>query len=291
MTVASDSRLRAHVNSYDRKVPTVALELFAARPVLLISAALFLLEIALAGQYGFHRDELYFLDCARHLQGGYVDQPSLIPLLARVSLSVFGVSLVGLRVWSALAVAVTVILGALLAGEFGGGRNAQILAAFATATMPVVIGVGHILEPTTLDIMFWAALALIVARTGRTGDCRYWLLAGLVLGLGLANKHSAGFFAAAIVLGALLSGGWRLVFNRWALAGAAITACFTIPDLWWQALHNWPTIAMTQTLNHENGGLPNIITWMIGQLLMVSLALVWIWIVGIGFLWRSERPL
>jgi hypothetical protein len=256
-----------------------------------MAAALFALEIALAGRYGFHRDELYFLDCAHHLQGGYVDQPVLVPLLARVTLLLFGVSLVGLRLWAALSVAVTVFLGGLLARELGGGRNAQLLAALGTATMPVLIGVGHILEPTTLDIMFWAALALVVVRIGRTGDCRYWILGGVVLGLGLTAKHSIGFFAAAIVIGALLSGGWRFVINWWFLAGAAIAACFTIPDVWWQALHNWPTIAMTQTLNHENGGVPNIATWVIGQLLMVSIAFVWVWIAGFGFLWRSGRPL
>ena len=186
-------------------------------------------------------------------------------MLARLSLLLFGVSLVGLRLWAALSVAITVVLGGLLARELGGGRTSQLLAAVGTATMPVLIGVGHILEPTTLDIMFWAALSLVVVRIGRTGDCRYWILGGVVLGLGLTAKHSIGFFAAAIVIGALLSGGWRSVLNWWILAGAAIAACFTIPDLWWQALHNWPTIAMTQTLNHENGGLPNIATWVIGQ--------------------------
>jgi 4-amino-4-deoxy-L-arabinose transferase-like glycosyltransferase len=116
-------------------------------------------RMALSGRYGFHGDELYFLDSARHLQGGYVDQPILVPLLARVSLSLFGVSLPGLRVWAALAVAATVVIGGLLARELGGRRNAQLLAALATATMPAVIGTGDILEPTTLDVLFWAALA------------------------------------------------------------------------------------------------------------------------------------
>jgi Dolichyl-phosphate-mannose-protein mannosyltransferase len=270
---------------------SVTLERFAVLPVLLIAAALFVLEMALAGRYGLHGDELYFLDAARHLQGGYVDQPILVPLLARVSLSLFGVWLPGLRLWSALAVTATVIIAGLLARELGGRRNAQLLAAVATATMPAVLGAGDILETTTLDIMFWAALALVVVRVGRTGDCRYWLLGGFVLGVGLANKHSISFFAVAIFLGALFSGGSRLVLNRWAAAGAAIAALFTIPDLWWQATNGWPTIAMTQALNQENGGLGNISTWVIGQLLMVNIALAWVWIVGIRFLWRSERPL
>jgi hypothetical protein len=261
------------------------------RRVLVVAGAVFLILMALSGLYGFHRDELYFLDAARHLQGGYVDQPILTPLLARVSLSLFGVSLPGLRLWSAVAVAVTVVIGGLLARELGGGRQAQLLAAVGTATMPALLGAGHVMGPTTFDILAWAALALVVVRIGRTGNPRLWILGGLVLGLGLANKHSVGFFAVAIFVGVLLSGGWRLVLNRWFLAGAAIAACFTIPDLWWQAAHGWPTVAMTRSLNQQNGGLGNIANWVIGQLIMVSLALVGVWVVGVRSLWHSGRPL
>lgn len=87
------------------------------------------------------------------------------------------------------------IIGGLLSRELGGRQNTQLFAALASALMPAVLGAGHILEPTTLDIMFWSALALVVVRVGRTGDCRYWLLGGFVLGAGLANKHIIGFCA------------------------------------------------------------------------------------------------
>ncbi len=157
--------------------------------------------------------------------------------------------------------------------------------------MPAVLGAGHLMGPTTFDILAWAALALVVVRIGRTGNLRLWTLGGLVLGVGLANKHSVGLFAVAIFIGALVSGGWSYVFNGWFLAGAAIAACFTVPDVWWQATHGWATIAMTRSLNRENGGLGNVGNWVFGQLIMASVALVWVWIVGLPFLWQSGRPL
>ncbi len=267
-----------------------ALPLLDLRPAAL-GAALFGLLMVLSPFYGFHRDELYFLDCARHLQGGYVDQPVLTPLLARVSLDLFGVSVVGMRLWPALAAGGTVIVAGLTARELGGGRRAQLLAGAATALMPAVLAIGHLAGPTAYDLLAWAALALIVIRIGRTGDPRWWLAAGAVLGVGLANKHSIGFFALAVVLGALLSGGWRGLVNRWFLGGVAIAAAFTVPDLWWQAQHGWATIAMTRRLNQENGGVGNIGSWVGGQVIMVSLALIWLWPAGLRFLWRSGRPL
>ncbi len=229
--------------------------------------------------------------CARHLQVSYVDQPVLAPLLARVSLALFGVSLPGLRVWPALAAWATVVLGGLTARELGGGRRAQLLAALGTATMPALWGSAHVANTTAYAVLALAALALIVARIGRTGDPRWWLAAGLILGLGLADNHQPGFFALALVIGALLSGGRRLVFNRWFLAGFAIAAVCAVPDIWWQAQHRWATVEMTRELNRENGGLLNIGVWVIGQLFLVSLAMVWVWVAGLRLLWRSGRPM
>jgi 4-amino-4-deoxy-L-arabinose transferase-like glycosyltransferase len=246
--------------------------------------------MVLSGRYGFHRDELYFLDCARHLSAGYVDQPIGTPLLARFSLWIFGMALPGLRMWPALAAAGTVVLAGLLAREFSGRRSAQLLAAVAVATMPTMIGADHLFGPTAFDLFFWTALTLLVARLGRTGDPRLWIPAGIVLGFGLANKHSIGFLAVALCVGVVVSGGRALLVNRWFVAGAAIAMAFTLPDLWWQATHHWATIAMTNNLNRENGGLGKIPTWIVGQLLVTNVALAWMWIVGLLYLWRSGRP-
>src|SRR5580700_11454565 len=91
------------------------------RRIFVVAGGLFTILMALSARYGFHRDELYFLDCGRHLAASYVDQPIFSPLMARLSLDLFGLSLTGLRLWPSLAAAGTVILGGLLAREFGGG--------------------------------------------------------------------------------------------------------------------------------------------------------------------------
>jgi hypothetical protein len=261
--------------------------------VIVTGGILFAVLMALSARYGFDRDELYFLDCARHLQASYVDQPVLTPLIARLSLSLFGVSEVGLRLWPALAGWATVLVCGLTAREFGGGRRAQLLAAIGAASMPTLLAVDHLMGPTAFDMLAWAGLALVVARIGRTGDCRWWLAGGLILGVGLENKHSVGFFGVALLIGALLAGpaGRRQVLNRWFAAGAVIAALFAVPDVWWQAQHGWATIAMTRQLNQENGGPGNIVSWIIGQLIMTAVALLPVWFAGLRFLWKSERPL
>ena len=82
------------------------------------------------GQYGYHRDELAYLDDARRLDWGYVDHPPLAPAVARLALALFGPSLAGLRLFPTLASVGVVVLTGLMARELGGGRFAQGLAAF-----------------------------------------------------------------------------------------------------------------------------------------------------------------
>jgi len=222
------------------------------RRVVGVAATLFVVLMSFAGLYGFHRDELYFLDSGRHLQGGYVDQPALVPLLARLSWSAFGVSLPGLRLWPALAAFATVLVAGLCARELGGGRRAQLLAAVGAATMPALLAIDHLLGPTAIDVLVWATLAWLVLRVDRTGDTRLWVLAGVVVAVGVANKHSVVFFALALAAGVLVSGGWSMLTNRWMVAGVAIAVAGAVPDLVWQSRHGWATVAMTRALNSEN---------------------------------------
>jgi 4-amino-4-deoxy-L-arabinose transferase-like glycosyltransferase len=261
------------------------------RRVFGIAAGLFALLMAFSTRYGFHEDELYFLDCARHLALSYVDQPVFTPLVARLSLDLFGVSLIGLRLWPALAGFGTVVIGGLLAREFGGGKRAQLMAALAVATSPDLISADHILGTTCFDLLAWSALALVVVRMGRTGDTRLWLIWGAVLGLGLTNKHLIAFFAVALLIGIVLSGGSHLLANRHFVIGVLIAAAFTVPDVWWQAHHDWATIAMTRSLAAETGGFSNSIYFVLMQLFAIAPLLIFFWLTGLRFLWESESPL
>ena len=71
--------------------------------ITLIAAVAFGAEMAVSARYGYARDELYFLAGGYHFAAGYVDQPPLTPVLARLSAALSGNTLVGFRVLPALA--------------------------------------------------------------------------------------------------------------------------------------------------------------------------------------------
>src|SRR4029450_6684911 len=117
-----------------------------ARPVLdrrllvLLGVAKLGLHLALANRYGYFRDELYFLDCGRNLDWGYVDHAPMIGLVARLALAL-GASLPLLRAIPALAGALLVVLTMLIAHRLGGGRFAQALSGLAVLAAPINLAV------------------------------------------------------------------------------------------------------------------------------------------------------
>src|SRR5690242_13996345 len=48
----------------------------------LVAAVTVLALLAVAGRYGFHGDEFYFVETGRHLQAAAPDNPMLVPYLA-----------------------------------------------------------------------------------------------------------------------------------------------------------------------------------------------------------------
>src|SRR5581483_8611557 len=82
---------------------------------LLIAVAVGIIHLLTNSRYGFHRDELQFLCDARHLDWGFVSYPSFTPFVERVAMDLFGLSLVGLRLFSVIAQAAAIVLTGLIA--------------------------------------------------------------------------------------------------------------------------------------------------------------------------------
>ncbi len=102
-----------------------------------------LVHLATAGVYGLFVDELYFLACGEHLAWGYVDMPPLTALQAWLARTLFGDSMLAIRLFPALAGAGLVLLAGSLARQLGGRRFAQGLAALAVLVAPGYLAVDN----------------------------------------------------------------------------------------------------------------------------------------------------
>ena len=212
---------------------------FATGPVLAVVALKCALELAVAGRYGWHRDELYYAVSGLHLQGGYVEFPPMTALFAALARELFGLSLVGLRVVTILAAAGTVVVGALVARELGASRRGQSLAAVVVGFSPGMLATNLLFQPVALDqlttmVVLWLALRLALGRGS-------WPLLGVAAGIGLETKYT---IAVVLVLLVATFVVWRRdVLRSWGFPLAAvIAAALLVPNLVWEAGHGWASV-------------------------------------------------
>jgi 4-amino-4-deoxy-L-arabinose transferase-like glycosyltransferase len=254
---------------------------------LLAVAGLTALALAVtSAQYGYHRDELYFIAAGAHPAWGYPDQPLLAPLLARGMDLLAPGSLLALRAPAILASVITIIVTGLLAREAGGGRRAQWIAAGCWATGAVCLVTGHFVTTTTYDVCATAVVSLLIARAIRTGDCRWWLPAGLVLGIGLLNKSLVAIVITAVLLALALLGPGSALRSRWLAAGGALAVAGALPYALWQLGHGVPQAELARSIasSGDQGGRGGFIPF---QLVLIGPLLAPVWITGLIKLLRD----
>lgn len=222
---------------------------FPWRWVGVFAALKVLLPLPFLGLYGWHGDELYFVAASRHLDFGYVDFPPLVPLLAAADQAVAPGSLVALRLLPSITGGFLVILTALIARELGASSRAQAWAALGLLLSAVYIGSNALFHTATFDQLWWFIALLVFARLLRTGHRSLWLLLGLVVGVGLETKHTMVALPAAIFLGVLISNRRFILLTPWPWLGAAIALLVFLPNLIWQATHDW--ISVQYVLSHR----------------------------------------
>jgi len=215
-----------------------------------LASAKFLIHfgVNITGAYGFFRDEFYYIACSDHLAFGYVDHPPLSILLLKISRILFGDSLSAIRLFPALAGALTVFLTGRIVKELGGGRFAQLFAALCVILAPLHLALGSFYSMNSLDLLIWTLAAWILVMWINKRDPKLWLWLGMVLGIGLQNKISVLWLGFGIAVGLLLTENRRalLVPRPWLTPGpwlaAGIASLIFLPHIIWQVLNGWPTL-------------------------------------------------
>ncbi len=250
------------------------------------------LHLTAITQYGYFRDELYYLASTDHLAWGYVEHPPLSIVLLALVRAVGGDSLVALRALPALAGATTVFLTGLIARQLGGGRLAQALACLAALLSPVFLGTDHFYSMNSLDLLLWTLAVWVLVGILRGGTMRQWALLGLVLGLGLLNKISVLWLGLGLGAGLLLTPHRRSLATAGPYLAAAVAAALFLPHVLWQVTHGWPTLEFMRNATAGKMVAVGLREFVLKQLLEMGPGNAWVWLAGLAFALfaRSGRP-
>ena len=248
------------------------------------AGAKLLIHFLTNGQYGYFRDELYFIARGEHLDWGYVDQAPLAPWLARLTLTVLGDSLFALRFLPAVAGAVKVLLTGLLVREFGGKTFAVAISCLCVLVAPGYLLVDTLFSMNAFEPLFWVGGAYCLVLAIKRNEPRFWLWFGLLGGLGLQNKHSTLLFGFGIFAGLLLTSARRFLASRWLWMGGALTLLLFLPNLLWQYHHDWPMLEVLSNVQKTGKNvLLSPLQYMAQQLLLLLPLTAPVWIGGLWF--------
>jgi 4-amino-4-deoxy-L-arabinose transferase-like glycosyltransferase len=218
--------------------------------LLAIALSTILVHLLAGGRYGFHRDELATLDDARHLAWGYVAYPPVTPFFGRLSLILFGPSIIGFRFFAICAQALAVFITGLVARELGGSLPAQLLA--AAAAIPFNLAGGALMQYVSFDYLAWILTAYSVLRLLKTREPRWWLAVGGAIGFGMMSKYSMVFLVGGLAVGILVSDARRLLLNRWLWFGVAVSLIIFLPNLLWQIRHDFISVEFLRTIHERD---------------------------------------
>lgn len=250
-----------------------------------VALATVLTQLLLGGRFGFHRDELATLDDARHLAWGYIAYPPITPFFGRLSLTLFGTSLLGFRFFAALAQALSVLLTGLMARVLGGGRCAQLIA--AAAAIPFCLASGALMQYVAFDYLFWVLTAYFAVRLLKSENPRWWLAVGAAIGLGMMAKYTMGFLALGIVSGVLMTKSRRDLASKWLWMGVALSILIFLPNLIWQAQHHFISLDFLKHIHERDVRIGRTQGFLKDQLEFTRLAFP-LWLAGLYFYLASK---
>jgi hypothetical protein len=229
----------------------------------------FFLHLICINRYGFFRDEFYYIACGEHLSFGYVDHPPFIALVAAFTRWLLGDSILAIRFLAVLTSSCIVILTGLTARRLGAGRFGQALAALGIMISPTMLFLSHVLTMNVFEVFFWLLGAYLLIRLIQTQNSRYWLGLGLVLGVGLQNKHSMLFFGFGLFIALLFTPLRRQLLTRGPWLAAGLAFLIFLPNIIWQVIHGFPTLEFMRNAQQYKMSQVNPAEFLMGHIMDV----------------------
>ncbi len=201
-----------------------------------------------ASNYGYFRDEMYYLACGEHPAWGYMDQPPLIAWIAWLLEHTIGVSLYALRLLPMLADAATIVLAGLFARKLGGGESAMFLSSLAVLVAPIYLAFSHLFTMNAFDPLLWILIAWFLVDLVQTENEKTWVWIGVLTGITLLNKYGVLFFVGGLLIGVAFSPLRRSLARPCFWIGAAVATLIALPNFLWQLHWNFPFVQLIRSV-------------------------------------------
>lgn len=155
--------------------------------------------------------------------------------------------------------------------------------------MPVTVALGGFYSMNAFELLLAVFLLLIVVRIIKSGNLKLWIYAGIVMGLGIMNKHTFVIFIIAVVISLSVGGKWKLLFNKWFINGGLLSALIFLPNIIWQIINDFPSLEFYRNISLYKNVYTPPFDFIMGQVMQMSPTAVPFWIAGPFYILFSKR--
>ena len=232
------------------------------------------------GGYGIFRDELYLYACSLRPDIGYVDQPPLSVWVLKLITMTLGKSVFILRLFPAIFGAMAMIPVAYAVKELGGKRMAIFIALLAYLISPIYLAYCGYYSMNSIDLLIWNCIIYFLVRLHQSENHRYWIILGLLMGVGLLNKIGMLWFGLGLLLSLMLTKDRHWLTTRWPYLAGLIALIIFSPYMIWNAMHDWATVEFLGSTASKYSS-QNQLTFIAGQLLINNPSNIIVWLSGL----------
>ena len=238
--------------------------------LVIVIVALTGMRLFMAGHTELIPEEAYYWTYAQHPALSYFDHPPMVAWAVRAGTALCGDTELGVRFANFVAWVLSCCL-LLATGKAWFSERAALAGTLLFAILPVSVGMGFLVTPDAVFILFWTLTLFAVSRAVQTQCSWYWALAGLSFGGAMLSKYYALVLLPSLLIFLVVSPRYRFWLKKpqpW-LAGVLALVVFS-PVIVWNSQHNWASFAFqsTRTVGQSGDMLRMVSTFWLYQLLM-----------------------
>lgn len=115
---------------------------------------------------------------------------------------------------------------------------AIVLACLAVMLAPILLAMNTVYSMNSLDIFVWVMAAYLIMLIIASPKPRWWILLGLLLGLGLLNKVGVLWLGLGFFIGLVLTKHRVSLKTRWPWAAGILALVLFMPFIIWNFKHD-----------------------------------------------------
>jgi 4-amino-4-deoxy-L-arabinose transferase-like glycosyltransferase len=198
--------------------------------------------VLVASPLQLHPDEAQYWWWSHSPDWGYFSKPPLMAWIIHIATMLFGDSEWAVRIASPVLHGVTAFVICAIGRRVYDPRTG-CFAALAYLTAPGVSYSAWLMSTDVPLLLCWALALYAFLRAMQEPGCRWTILCGVAVGVGLLAKYAMLYFFLGLATAAVAVVRERkAVFALRAALILPIAALVAAPNIWWNAIHGFPSI-------------------------------------------------